>query len=80
MSTPVSILVRQSQSKVVKKVLWSLPERFHAKAIVIEENKDLNTLRVDELVGNLQTFEANHAPTTKSECCPYVNQVCRDGF
>lgn len=67
LSTPVSIWVSQYQSKVVKKVFQSLPERFHAQAVVIEENKDLNTLRVDELVGNLQTFEENHAPTTKSK-------------
>ena len=29
------------------------------KVVAIEENKNLNTLKVDELVGNLQTFEAN---------------------
>lgn len=35
--------------------------------VAIEENKDLNTLRRDEFVRNLRTFESNHAPTTKSK-------------
>ena len=48
------------ENKVVKKILWSLPYRFHAKVMAIEKHTDLNTLSVEELVGNLQTFE----PTT----------------
>ena len=28
--------------KIVRKVLKSLPERFHAKIMVIEESKDIN--------------------------------------
>ena len=38
-------------SKIVRKILRSLPERFHAKITAIEEVKDI------ELVGNLQTYE-----------------------
>lgn len=68
LSTQVSICVIQSrESEVVEKILWSLPERLHAKVVAIEENKGLDTLRVDELIGNLQTFEANYASTTKSK-------------
>ena len=47
------------ENRIVKKILWSLPERFDAKVVAIEENKNMNILKVDELVGNLQTFEAN---------------------
>ena len=47
------------ENRIVKKILRSLPERFDAKVVAIEENKNLNTLKVDELIGNLQTFEAN---------------------
>ena len=43
--------------KVVKKVLKSLPERFHAKITVIEESKDIDSIPLMELVGNLQTYE-----------------------
>ena len=43
--------------KIVKKVLRSLPERFHAKITIIEESKDIDKIRLTELVGNLQTYE-----------------------
>ena len=45
------------KSKVVKKVLRSLPERFHAKINVIEESKDIDSIPLTELVGKLQTYE-----------------------
>ena len=43
--------------KIVRKVLKSLPERFHAKIIAIEESKDIDKILLTELVGNLQTYE-----------------------
>ena len=43
--------------KVVRKVLRSLPEGFHAKIIAIEESKDIDPIPLKELVGNLQTYE-----------------------
>lgn len=66
------------ESKVVKKMLLSLPPRFHAKVVAIEETKDLNTLRLDELVGNLQTYEANHIPTTKPKEFPLYLQRLKE--
>ena len=41
------------EPKIVRKVLRSLPERFHAKIIVIEESKDIDKIPLTELVGNL---------------------------
>ena len=43
--------------KVVRQVLRSLLERFHAKITVIEESKDIDKIPLTELVGNLQTYE-----------------------
>ena len=43
--------------KIVRKMLRSLPERFHAKIIAIEESKDINTIPLTKLIGNLQTYE-----------------------
>ena len=43
--------------KIVRKVLRSLFERFHAKITTIEESKDLDKIPLTELVGNLQTYE-----------------------
>ena len=43
--------------KVVRKVLRSLLERFHAKITIIKESKDIDKVPLTELVGNLQTYE-----------------------
>ena len=39
--------------KIVRKVLRSLPERFHAKITAIEESKDIDKVPLTELVGSL---------------------------
>ena len=43
--------------KIVRKVLKSLPKKFHAKITAIEESKDIDEIPLTELVGNLQTYE-----------------------
>ena len=45
------------EPKVVRKVLRSLPERFHAMITTIEESKDIDFIPLTELIGNLQTYE-----------------------
>ena len=45
------------EPKIVRKLLKSLLERFHAKITAIEESKDINKIPLTELVGNLQTYE-----------------------
>ena len=45
------------EPKIVRKVLRSLPKRFHAKITTIEESKDIDKIPLTELVGNLQTYE-----------------------
>ena len=45
------------EPKIVRKVLKSLPERFHAKITTIEESKDIDKIPFTKLVGNLQTYE-----------------------
>ena len=46
-----------AESKIVRKILRSLLERFHTKITAIEEVKDIDQLLLTELVGNLQTYE-----------------------
>ena len=41
------------EPKIVRKVLRSLPERFHAKITGIKESKDIDKIPLTELVGNL---------------------------
>ena len=45
------------EPKIVRKVLRSLPERFHAKITPIKESKDIAKIPLTELVGNLQTYK-----------------------
>ena len=45
------------EPKIVRKILRSLPERFHAKITGIEEVKDIDQIPLTELVRNLQTYE-----------------------
>ena len=45
------------EPKIVRKVLRSLPERFHAKITAIEKSKDIDKIPLTELVGNLHTYE-----------------------
>ena len=44
-----------TESKIVRKIFRSLPERFHAKITAIEEVKDIDQIPLIKLVGNLQT-------------------------
>ena len=52
--------------KIVRKILRSLPERFHAKITVIEESNGLDSIPLTELIGNLQTYELGLARVGKS--------------
>ena len=45
------------EPKIVRKVLRSLPERFHAKIIAIEGSENIDTIPLTKLIGNLQTYE-----------------------
>jgi len=42
-----------------------LPERFRIKVTTIEESKDLKEMKIEELVGSLQTYELSLPPVKK---------------
>ena len=42
---------------MIRKVLKCLPESFHPKVTTIEESEDINTIKIQESVGSLQTYE-----------------------
>ena len=54
------------EPKIVRKVLRSLPEKFHAKITAIEESKDIDKIPLTELVSNLQTYELGLSRIGKS--------------
>ncbi|XP_075633472.1 uncharacterized protein LOC142605933 [Castanea sativa] len=47
------VIAKIKDTKVVRKILRSLPESFRAKVITIEENKDLDEIKIQELIGSL---------------------------
>jgi len=54
-----------SAAKLIKKILRSLPKRFRIKITTIKESKDLDNMRIEELVGSLQTYEFYLPPFRK---------------
>ena len=54
------------EPKIVRKVLRSLPERFHTKITAIKESKDIDKIPLIELVGYLQTYELSFTRIRKS--------------
>ena len=52
--------------KIMREVLRSLLERFHAKIIAIEKSKDIDKIPLTELVGNLQTYKLGLTRIDKS--------------
>ena len=58
---------KTEDSKIVRKILPSLPESFHAKVTAIEESKDLDDIKVQELIGSLQTYELSLPSQRKSK-------------
>ena len=51
------------QPKIVRKILRYLTEDFRPKVTVITENKDVNFIPVDELVGSLWSYELDLSKT-----------------
>ena len=48
---------RTEDCKIVRKILQLLPESLCAKVTAIEESKDLDEIKIQELIGSLQTYE-----------------------
>ena len=58
---------KTEDSKIVRKIIRSLPESFRAKVTAIEESKDLDDIKVQELIGSLQTYELSLPNQRKSK-------------
>ena len=44
---------KMEDSKIMRKILWSLPESFRAKVTTIKKSKDLNDIKIQELISSL---------------------------
>ncbi|KAH9668310.1 Integrase catalytic domain-containing protein [Citrus sinensis] len=56
-----------SNSEKVKKIIRSLPKEWRPKRTAIEEDKDLNTLPLDDLIGSLISYEEDLAAEKDDE-------------
>jgi hypothetical protein len=54
-----------SDVKLIRKIMRSFPERFRIKVATIEESKNLEEMKIEELVGSLQTYEMSLPPVKK---------------
>ena len=64
---------KMEDSKIVRKILRSLPESFRAKVIAIEESKDLDDIKVQELVGFYRHMNC-HCPI-KERANPFLSRL-----
>lgn len=51
--------------KIIRKIPRTLPKRFHSKVTAIEECQDLDKMKLEELIGSLQTFELKFRSPSK---------------
>jgi hypothetical protein len=63
----VSLEKSVSDVKLIWKILRSLSERFRIKVTTIEERKDLDEMKIEELVRSLQTYEYSLPPIKKAK-------------
>jgi excinuclease UvrABC nuclease subunit len=61
----INLEKKVSDAKIIKKILKSLLERFRIKVTTIEESKDLDNTKIEELVGSLLTYEFSLPPVKK---------------
>ncbi|GAU35618.1 hypothetical protein TSUD_30350 [Trifolium subterraneum] len=55
------------EEKLVRKLLRSLPPRFNMNVTAIEEFREIVSMKLDELVGSLQTFELSMKDRTEKK-------------
>jgi arginine repressor len=63
----VSLRKSISDVKLIQKILRSFPECFRIKVTTIEESKDLEEMKIEELVGSFQTYEYSLPPVRKAK-------------
>jgi len=63
----VSLGKQISDVKVIRKILRSFPECFKIKVTTIEESKDREEMKIEELVGTLQPYEYSLPPVRKAK-------------
>jgi phosphomevalonate kinase len=63
----VSLGKMVSDVNFIRKILRSVLKCFRIKVTTIEETKDLESIKIEELVGSLQTYEYSLPPVKKAK-------------
>ncbi|XP_045789080.1 uncharacterized protein LOC123884116 [Trifolium pratense] len=65
------------EEKLVRKMLRSLPKKFNMKVTAIEEAKNITEMKLDELIGSLQTYEVatNERMDKKTKSIAFVSNA-----
>jgi hypothetical protein len=63
----INLGTKVSDAKLIKNNLRSMLERFRIKVTSIEESKDLDDMKIEELMGSLQTYEFSLPPVEKAK-------------
>jgi hypothetical protein len=68
---------KMSDEKLARKILRSLPKRFDMKVTAIEEAQDIATMKVEELIGSLLTYEIaiNERTDKKAKSIAFVTNT-----
>ncbi|GAU37544.1 hypothetical protein TSUD_369920 [Trifolium subterraneum] len=71
---------KMSDEKTVRKILRSLTKKFDMKVIAMEEAQYISTMRVDELIGSLQTYESsvNERIERKNKSIAFVSNAAEE--
>ncbi|GAU10402.1 hypothetical protein TSUD_421790, partial [Trifolium subterraneum] len=71
---------KMSDEKIVRKILRPLTKKFDMKVIAMEEAQDILTMRVDELIGSLQTYESsvNERIERKNKSIAFVSNAAEE--
>jgi hypothetical protein len=65
-NSTINLGKKVSDAKTLRKILRSLPKRFHPKVTALE-TMGIVTTKVEELVGALQTYELTLAPIKRAK-------------
>jgi hypothetical protein len=66
----VSLGKQISDVELIRKILRSLPERFRIKVTTIEESKDLEEMKIEELVGLFRHTTIPYLPSERQRQLP----------
>lgn len=79
-NTSFALGENMSEEMLSRKILRSLSKKFDMKVKTIEEARDLSNIKVDELIGFLQTFEmtTNDRIEKKNKSIAFVSNIEED--